>query len=84
MSDYDFNLTPEGAAALKAIEALDGVTIKVGWQSGGGMKTASGEAQPKMASRRKLVARSYRHQLLLLKSHCITNSVRPQFLHAPS
>ena len=53
MSDYDFNLTPEGAAALKAIEALDGVTIKVGWQAGGGMKTASGEAQPKNGKQKK-------------------------------
>jgi len=39
VADYELHLTPEGAAALKAIEDLDGVTIKVGWANG--MKTAS-------------------------------------------
>ena len=31
----EYQLTPEGAAAFKALEELDGVTIKVGWPSGG-------------------------------------------------
>lgn len=51
MADYELRLTPEGAAALKAIEDLDGVTIKVGWANG--MKTASGGSQPVKGKQRK-------------------------------
>lgn len=44
--DYSLVLTPEGKATLQALEDLSDVTIKVGWQSGGGMKTADGAVQP--------------------------------------
>lgn len=53
MADYEMKLTPEGAAALKAIEELNGVTIKVGWQSGGSMKTETGGPQPENGMQRK-------------------------------
>lgn len=51
MADCELHLTPEGAAALKAIEDLDGVTIKVGWANG--MKTASGGLQPVKGEQRE-------------------------------
>lgn len=53
MADYEMKLTPEGAAALKAIEDLNDVTIKVGWQSGGSMKTETGGPQPENGMQRK-------------------------------
>lgn len=35
MADYEMTLTPEGKAAFKTLDALDGATIRVGWQSSG-------------------------------------------------
>lgn len=48
----NFHLTAEGAAALKALEDLNGVTIKVGWQSDGKMKTKDGASQPLFGKQR--------------------------------